>query len=179
MNRLQSGKQYRRQNNNHNNNNQHLNQRESADFPVSRKHFHGWFNCNSARPGGKPVFLNCGGKRSATPLFIRMRRVEIRRPAVYPKAPSPPRSAGAVQNVLGNGGAGEKISRTSAMLNSAHASKAVLVIGLVRKIRAAQRTPRTRSAAAPTATPQNSICAGCRPGWICSRGLAIRRSIPV
>jgi len=45
------------------------------NFRLGRKHFHGAGNCNSARPGDKPVFcqrvMDCGGKRSATPLFAR------------------------------------------------------------------------------------------------------------
>ena len=79
---------------------------------LCRKRFHGCFHCNSARPGGKPVFCQhvldfrlrqtsarrVGGKRSATPLFIRPRRVEIRQRIVRSKAPSPLRSAGAVQD---------------------------------------------------------------------------------
>jgi hypothetical protein len=42
--------------------------------------------------------LDYGGKRSATPLFARTRRVEIRKLIVRPKAPSPLRSDVAVQN---------------------------------------------------------------------------------
>jgi len=33
--------------------------------------------------------LDCGGKRSATPLFVRSKRVEIRKPVTRSKAPSP------------------------------------------------------------------------------------------